>query len=292
MALSKVSQRELTDNLTLWTYRGLVVTPIFLKLRHGCHWVMDIRAPLVKQDIEFQQLRGNLGIVRLCYYYTMYVVYRLVIRLTDKTVVVSPALKEFVTDRYPLDAEEVYVQTLGVDTERFRPSDIGTFDQESVSIVLLSSVSIYRGIDTLIEMLSLLAQEGARPDLHILGSGRKEAIKMFQELSEQRSVDGQITWHGDVDHQQVPRMLNRYDIAVSPLPDTESYSLSSPAKIFEYLAMSRVVVASDIRCHRELIDDGENGLLVAPDDANEWAETVQRVCSNPAHASVKRQGEC
>lgn len=272
--------QDFDEDCSLWTYRGLVLTPLLLTFSRDYHWIMDIRAPPVKQDVEFQRLRGNLNVVRWAYYYTMYLVYRWIIHIPDETIAVSPALKEFLIGRYDLHPDDVYVQTLGVNMKKFHPSEVETFDQESVSIVLLSSISIYRGIDTLIEMLSFLSADGIRPELHILGSGREDAIREFKKMAEERGVDEQITWHGDVNHEKVPEMLDQFDIAVSPYPETVSYELCSPAKTFEYLAMDLVVLASDLRCHREMIDHEENGFLVAPEDPREWADTVRRVCSD------------
>lgn len=279
-ALFALWGQRFDEDCTLWTYRGLVLTPLLLTFRRDCHWVMDIRAPPVKQDVEFQRLRGNLNFVRRAYYYTMYVIYRQILHVPDERIAVSPALKEFLVERYDLEPDDVYVQTLGVNMDRFQPDERAAFDEDDVSIVLLSSISIYRGIDTLIEMLSLLTQEGIRPELHILGSGRDEAIREFKRMAAELEVDERVVWHGDVDHERVPEMLGRFDIAVSPYPDTVSYNLCSPAKTFEYLAMNLVVLGSDLRCHREIIDHEENGLLVAPEDPVAWADAVERVCSD------------
>lgn len=279
-ALFALWGKEFDGDCTLWTYRGLILTPLWLTFSRNYHWVMDIRGPPVKQDVEFQRLRGNLNVVRRIYYYTMYFVYRWIIHIPDEIIAVSPALKQFLIGRYNLHLDDVCVQTLGVDMKKFQPSEVETFDGESVSIVLLSSISIYRGIDTLIEMLSFLAADGIRPELHILGSGREDAIHEFKKIAEERGVDEQIRWHGDVDHEKVPEMLDRFDIAVSPLPETVSYELSSPAKVFEYLSMGLVVLASDLRCHRNIINHKENGFLVEPENPREWADTVRRVCSD------------
>lgn len=281
MAAIKIWGKDFEENCTLWTYRGLILTPLLYSYRQDCHWIMDIRAPPVKQDTEFQRLRGNLNVVRKAYYYTMFLTYRVILDVPDVKIAVSPALKQFLIGRYGLEPSEVYVQTLGVNLERFQPSNRPAFDEENLSIVLLSSISIYRGVDTLIEMLSHLSNDDIYPELHILGSGSDNAIRYFKDISRDLNVSDQITWHGDIDHVRVPEMLDQFDIAVSPLPDTVSYNLSSPAKIFEYLSMNLVVLASDIRCHRELIDHEYNGLLVEPEDSAEWAEVVRRISSDP-----------
>jgi glycosyltransferase involved in cell wall biosynthesis len=55
----------------------------------------------------------------------------------------------------------------------------------------------------------------------------------------------------------------------------------SPVKLFEAMASGRPVVASDLPPIREVIVDGENGLLVDPDDVEGWIAAVRRLQGDP-----------
>lgn len=54
----------------------------------------------------------------------------------------------------------------------------------------------------------------------------------------------------------------------------------TPLKPLEAMAQSRLVIASDVGGHRELIEDGRTGYLFAPDDAEALAGAVQRVLTD------------
>lgn len=78
-----------------------------------------------------------------------------------------------------------------------------------------------------------------------------------------------------------PAELDRYrqiaDVLVVPnLPDRYSTHLTCPIKVFEYMAAGRPIVASDLPSIREVLRDGEDGLLVPPDDPPALAEGIRR----------------
>jgi len=54
----------------------------------------------------------------------------------------------------------------------------------------------------------------------------------------------------------------------------------SPTKLFEYMAMSRPVVASRLGQIADVIRDGENGILVDPGDAKALANAIVRLAEN------------
>jgi glycosyltransferase involved in cell wall biosynthesis len=75
-------------------------------------------------------------------------------------------------------------------------------------------------------------------------------------------------------------VAGRSDLAISLLPDLESYSVSSPAKVYEYLALGLPVVATDIPAHRRILTDGADAVLV-DDDPETVAAELLALCENP-----------
>ena len=70
------------------------------------------------------------------------------------------------------------------------------------------------------------------------------------------------------------------DASVCVLPLTRSAfgtSFTSPLKLFEYMAAGRPIVASDLPALREVLRDGDNALLVAPEDPAALAAALQRL---------------
>jgi glycosyltransferase involved in cell wall biosynthesis len=71
--------------------------------------------------------------------------------------------------------------------------------------------------------------------------------------------------------------LRRADIVVRP-----SLTEGLPLGILEAMASGVSVVATDIPGNRDLIRDGENGLLVPPKDAGSLANAIRSLLQDPA----------
>jgi glycosyltransferase involved in cell wall biosynthesis len=91
--------------------------------------------------------------------------------------------------------------------------------------------------------------------------------------------------HKAVPHVQVPSRVAAGAIALMPYQaDLQHAATISPIKLFEAMAAGRVVIASDLPPLREVIRDGENGLLVPADDPAAWIAAVERVRAEPEAA--------
>ena len=79
-----------------------------------------------------------------------------------------------------------------------------------------------------------------------------------------------------------PRSVSNYQSAadILVLPNTEGSDISqftSPLKLFEYMAAERPIVASDMPVLREILQHGQNAILVQPADEKELAGAIRRL---------------
>jgi PEP-CTERM/exosortase A-associated glycosyltransferase len=130
----------------------------------------------------------------------------------------------------------------------------------------------YEGIDDLIAAMPALV--AARPQAHLLlvgGGPRADALKAQAEAS---PVADRIHFVGRVPHAEVERYYSLIDILCYPRKKMRLTDLVTPLKPLEAMAQRRLVAASDIGGHRELIRDGETGTLFAPDDPAAIAQSL------------------
>ncbi|MCZ7590780.1 MAG: glycosyltransferase [Kiritimatiellae bacterium] len=85
----------------------------------------------------------------------------------------------------------------------------------------------------------------------------------------------------------MPQFLSLADLIVLPLQDTLLARSQVPCKIFEAMAMSRPIIASDVSDMATILDD--SGWVVPAGDVAALAEQIREVFANPAEA--KRRGE-
>jgi glycosyltransferase involved in cell wall biosynthesis len=88
---------------------------------------------------------------------------------------------------------------------------------------------------------------------------------------------------GAVPHSRVPDMVSIADVAVVPsTPMTASRGgTGTPLKLFEYMAAGKAIVATALNEAAEVIQDGQNGLLVAAGDSARFAAAILTLLDDP-----------
>ncbi|HET9532095.1 MAG TPA: glycosyltransferase family 4 protein [Blastocatellia bacterium] len=179
-----------------------------------------------------------------------------------------------------VEPRRIIVNPNGVDTERFRPGcggkdvrlSLGIDDR--IVIGFLGTFGPWHGAPVLAEAAGHVSAEHACHYLFI-GDGDERAIT--ESILSSTGNSSRATFTGRVPHTDAPRYLDACDILVSPhVPSGDgSEFFGSPTKLFEYLAMERPVIASRLGQIADVIEDGENGLLVEPGDSRAIAAGIE-----------------
>jgi glycosyltransferase involved in cell wall biosynthesis len=174
----------------------------------------------------------------------------------------------------------IIVNPNGVDTERFRPGcggkdvrlSLGIDDR--VVIGFLGTFGPWHGAPVLAEAAGLVSTRHA---CHFLFIGDGDERATAEEILASSENSSRATFAGRVSHTDAPRYLDACDILVSPhVPSGDgSEFFGSPTKLFEYMAMERPVIASRLGQIADVIEDGENGLLVEPGDSRAIAAGIE-----------------
>ena len=131
-------------------------------------------------------------------------------------------------------------------------------------IGFIGSLYDYEGIDDLIAAMPALVAQ--RPDAHLLLVGGGPRADVLKAQAESSPAASRIHFVGRVPHAEVERYYSLIDVLCYPRKKMRLTDLVTPLKPLEAMAQRRLVAASDIGGHRELIRDGETGTLFAPDD--------------------------
>jgi len=227
-------------------------------------YIVGLQSVPVRQCRDFFQSRDGPIQLRGQVMFGLYSRYSLIIKtfLEDTTEVIclTKGIREVTETVYDIDLSDAHIIGMGIDMEKFSNEETSPSSSETDSwaIAYVGSISSIRGIDELIEAVAEIDHE---VEVVLAGTGSDQRLSKLQARASELGVDDRIDWLGMVPHEEVPQLLHRADIAVSPLDDIESFRISFPAKLLEYMASLCVVVASDIPAHQQLIDDSENGVL-------------------------------
>lgn len=178
-----------------------------------------------------------------------------------------------------LDAGKVTVIPNAVDVEAFQlggtPDDAlkARLGLAGCSVVgFIGSFYAYEGLDLLLEALPLILAKV--PDLRLLlvgGGPQEDALKA---QARRLGIADRVVFTGRVPHQEVQRYYDLIDLLAYPRHSMRLTELVTPLKPLEAMAQGRLLVASDVGGHRELIRDGQTGVLFAAGNSASLAQSV------------------
>jgi len=134
------------------------------------------------------------------------------------------------------------------------------------------SLKQWHGVDILLQAFRELNRRLAGAHLLIIGDGPMR--EWCQGFASGADLSNKITFTDWCAHEEIPALLSRADVCIAPYPKVENFYFS-PLKLFEYLAIGKATIASDIGQISDLLVHGDNGLLVPPGDIMALADAME-----------------
>ena len=139
-------------------------------------------------------------------------------------------------------------------------------------IGFIGSFYAYEGLDVLLRAVPALSAR--HPDLRVLLVGGGPQDTNLRQLAKDLGIADKVVFTGRVPHDQVQKYYDLLDVLVYPRLSMRLTDLVTPLKPLEAMAQGRILAASSVGGHRELIVDGKTGVLFAPDDPASLADKV------------------
>jgi glycosyltransferase involved in cell wall biosynthesis len=242
----------------------------------GVPHVLEVNAPLAfehekRRGMEVRELARDAE--------------RRIFLATDQVVVVSRELGDLVTAQ-GVPAARVTVLPNAVDPERFAPGAATDgqalrrrYRLEGTRVIgFVGSLKPWHGTETLVEAFHRLHATAPHTRLLIVGDGPER--QALERRVEAHRLGDTVCFTGNVSPDEVPASIAAMDVAVAPYVPSETFYYS-PLKIFEYMAMAKPVVAGSIGQVRELVRDGDTGLLFEPGSVEQLTRALGRLVEDP-----------
>jgi glycosyltransferase involved in cell wall biosynthesis len=188
---------------------------------------------------------------------------------------------------------EVEVVHNPVDLARWDPARIdreaararlGAAGRRGVLLGVLAQLSPWKGQDLAIETLRLCVEQGL--DAHLLLIGSAKFVARSTRFDNQAFLEGlraqvaragladRVEWLGERD--DAPELVRALDILLLPSRE-EPFGRA----LIEAMALGVPVIATNVGGPPEIITDGEQGYLLAPEAPGAWAQAVARIAASP-----------
>ena len=192
-----------------------------------------------------------------------------------------------------ITADKIVVSPNGVDLTMFGApiqadpalaAGLGLTGAEVVGYI--GSFYDYEGIDDLIAAMPTLVAARPAVKLLLVGGGPMEAALRAQAAAS--PVADRIVFIGRVPHERVEDYYALTDVLAYPRKQMRLTDLVTPLKPLEAMAQRRLVAASDVGGHRELIAEGVTGTLFAADDPAAAAAALAGVFADRSNWEARR----
>lgn len=187
----------------------------------------------------------------------------------------------FNEDKFTVIANAVNVEQFDVITEKDKALEQELSVSNKTVLGFLGSFYAYEGLDLAINALAQVIKQ--RQDVHLLlvGGGPQEDNLKAQVA--QLGLTDFVTFTGRVPHSDVGRYYSLVDLLVYPRKSMRLTELVTPLKPLEAMAQGKLLLASDVGGHHELITDHSNGYLFNADNVDNLVEKIHQVLTEKSH---------
>ncbi|MDH5376781.1 MAG: glycosyltransferase, exosortase A system-associated [Gammaproteobacteria bacterium] len=204
-----------------------------------------------------------------------------VVRKANAITTICEGLRQDIIARGIPDSKVTVIQN-SVDPHKFEygqkanetlRSELGLDGKKVIGFI--GSFYAYEGIPLIVEAMPELIKEF--PDLRFLLVGGGPQEQTIRSKIEELELNDHVLLTGRVPHEQVQNYYNLVDIFVYPRLAMRLTDLVTPLKPLEAMAQGRLVIASDVGGHRELIEPGSTGELFEAGNVPALAEAVSKL---------------
>jgi glycosyltransferase involved in cell wall biosynthesis len=152
-------------------------------------------------------------------------------------------------------------------------------EEEPIHLVYVGVLHYERNLLPLCRAVEKANDEGMAFVLSLIGNGTERAdLEKFAVQTQ-----GRVRIVPPVPHDQVPSLLAQAHVGVLPFPDESKFRVSSPIKLFEYMAAGLPVLATRIVCHTDVIGDGQFAFWAEGAGAGDLLATLRLIWDARAH---------
>ncbi len=166
----------------------------------------------------------------------------------------------------------------GIDYQHFASDvpPIPRYIDSKSNILFVGRQEKRKGLPYLLEAYARLKRE--RPSIRLIVVGPDGGMRAACERYVQQHQLKDVVFTGLVPHEELPRYYKTGDVYCAPTTGHESFGIV----LLEAMAAGTPIVASDIGGFADVLQDGKQGLLVPPRDADALAATMDRLLSDAA----------
>jgi len=201
---------------------------------------------------------------------------------------VSSMLRDLLVREMNLDKEKVVAIENGVDVDVFNPGISAAKVKKTLGlgtafvVGFVGAFKPWHGVDLIVD----LAGKVEEINMKFLLVGDGESRDDCEEQVRIRDLQDKVIFTGFLPHANVPEYMAAMDVVIAPFPrayyDSCGGFYGSVLKIFEYMGMGKAIIAPPLGQIKDVLVDGESGLLIYSEDTAALKEALSRLYNDSA----------
>jgi glycosyltransferase involved in cell wall biosynthesis len=205
---------------------------------------------------------------------------RITYRMAARLLTVTPQLSTLIIDEYGADPARCRVVSNGFDPDVYQPQAPADaqralgLDMGRRYIVFVARLTKRHSLELMIDGFARLAQSIPDVDLIIVGDG--PARPDVESLCRERGVEARVRFAGQVPGEVVAQYISASRFGIAQLQaDRNAHRVgASPIKVWSYLGCARPVLAGSVPTLRDVLQDGNCGIVLEDASAETFADAA------------------
>lgn len=152
----------------------------------------------------------------------------------------------------------------------------GAVPDAKVRFVYVGTLSRLRNLERLLRAIRRVMAVSDQFQVDLIGPDTANGY--YQRCIAELGIGAVVSLLPPVHYTQIPGLLQGYDVGLAYVPDRPTWHYQPTIKVLEYRALGLPILSTDVASHREVVEQGVNGLLVA-DTEEALAAGIERfVC--------------
>jgi len=214
------------------------------------------------------------------------------VKRADALAVVSDSLKKVAVNEWGVDPKKVFTVGNGVNLHKFNPQtkpmrkELG-LDTDAKVLTFVGEMAPWHGIMEIVKAAELVLEQ--RDDCVFIFAGGAAAHERYvdgvKRYVQAHGLEKNIRFIGKIPYEKVPSLLASSDILLAPYTQPKKVNFGfSPLKLFEYMAMGKPIITSELPWIREAVSEKEAIILKDPTDRGRFSKAMLHLLEDEKHA--------
>ena len=212
-------------------------------------------------------------------------------RRANRIIVVTPAFKDYLIDRWRVPAQKIDVVENGVETDLFAPAEpvaaavrrkeLGA--ESSFLVCYVGTMGMAHGLETLLDAAARL--QSAAPNILFVLIGEGSEKERIKSLAHSRGL-ANVRFLDQQPRETIPSFISASDLCLVLLKKTDVFKTVIPTKMLEFMSCARPVILGVGGHARQILEDAGAGLAIEPENADALATAITQLDHNPELAKT------